>query len=137
MVTDAHSGKYGVDYPPRIVGCRCLSKCHALGGSLGQPCVQNAHSFQAYSINIFGQIMPFCALDGMQGLAPYTLYTRRHKSCHPSEGGISLPRHTQLPTLLGLIIFNHYRRGIKTIVASGKEEVAHPHLVIVGFDGVG
>lgn len=36
-----------------------------------------------------------------------------------------------------LIIFNHYRRGVEAIVASSKEEVAHPHLVIVGFDSMG
>ena len=36
-----------------------------------------------------------------------------------------------------LIIFNHYRRGVEAIVASSKEEVAHPHLIVIGFYGVG
>ena len=36
-----------------------------------------------------------------------------------------------------LIIHYHYCRCVKSIRAGGEEEVAHSHLVIVSFDGMG
>lgn len=111
---------------------------HAHGGRLLLPLCGSGRGRkgQSYSINILGHIVASWALDGMQGLAPYTLYTRRHKSCHPSEGGTSLPRHTQLPSLLGLIIFKYYSCSVKTIIF-GKKEIAYSHFIIVGFYCVG
>lgn len=41
------------------------------------------------------------------------------------------------PPLFGLIIYYHYCRCVKSIRAGGEEEVAHSHLVVVGFDGMG
>ena len=112
-------------YPHRIVGCRCLSKCHAADGSLGHTCVRDAHSFLAYSI-----------ITPVRGKWASDIKCSTH-NC--SYRVLSVTATPPIQTFKGrwLIIFNHYRRGVESIVASSKEEVAHPHLVIVGFDSMG
>ena len=65
----------------------------------------------------------------------------RHQVFHTQllVPGIERYRYPPIQTFRGfcLIIHYHYCRCVKSIRAGGEEEVAHSHLVIVSFDGMG